>query len=165
MKSCHNRALNVVWRICATAIFCVAAGASAQSVHKEIDIDGRITFTDRPEATPLPRTATGSDSGVAVALGRNAPMTSMSAATVDFDEATRRLVRARQHRQEGLDPRPGENADAVDIRMMNERYLRDQRRLDREVAAAQRRSNETLLARSALLRSDDRIDPRKPAQP
>jgi hypothetical protein len=164
MKSCHNRSLNVVWRICAAAILCVSAGASAQSVYKQVDIDGRITYTDRPETTPLPRAATVSDSGVVSALARNCPMTSMSAATVDFHEATRRLVRARQSRREGLEPRRGENTDDAGVRMMNKRYQRDRQRLDREVVAAQRRSNETSLARSALLRSDDRIDPLKLAQ-
>lgn len=165
MKSCHNRSLNVVWRICAAAILCVAAGASAQSIHKQVDSDGRITYTDRPETTPLPRAATVSDSDVVSALARHAAMTSMSAAIVDFNEATRRLVRARQSRQEGLEPRFGENTDAAGVRMMNERYQRDRQRLEREVVAAQRRSNETSLARSALLRIDARTYPLKLAQP
>jgi hypothetical protein len=48
---------------------------------------------------------------------------------------------------------------------MNERYQRDRQRLEREVVAAQRRSNETSLARSALLRIDARAYPLKLAQP
>lgn len=165
MKSCHNCSLNALWRICAAAILCVSAGACAQSIHKVADIDGRITYTDRPETTPLPRAATVSDSDVLSAPARNSLMTSMSAATVDFKEATRRLARARQSRREALEPRRGESTDAAGVRMMNEYYQRDLQRLDREVAAAQRRLNETSLARSALLRSDNGTDTIKLAQP
>ena len=165
MKYRNNRSLNAVWRTCAAAMLCVAAGASAQSVHKEVDIDGRITYTDRTEAMALPQATMAQGSDVASALAGRSPMTSMEAANVDFNEATRRLVRARQSREEGMRPRPGESADSAAVRKMNENYLQDRRRLDREVAAAQRRSNETALVRRTLLRSDDRTEPLKLAQP
>jgi hypothetical protein len=164
MKSCHIRSQDAAWKICAAAMLCVAAGASAQSVHREVDIDGRITFTDRTETMALPQATMAQGADVASVLAGRSPMTSMEAANVDFKEATRRLVRARQSREEGMGPRPGESADSAAIRKMNENYLQDRQRLDREVAAAQRRSNKTSLDRSALLRGDDRTDLRELAQ-
>ena len=131
-------------------------GVSAQTVHKQIDIDGHITFTDQPETTSSARKTKVSGLDVASALARNAPMTSIHAATVDFNEATRRLVRARQSRKEGTALRLDEGA--AGIKTMNGRFQRGQQRLDSEVVAAQRRSNQTSLVRSDWLRIDGRAD-------
>ena len=158
MKSSHPRSRHNVWRICAAAFLCAATSASAQTVHKQIDMDGHITFTDQAETTPLARKTKGPGLDVASALARNAPMTSMHAATVDYNEATRRLVRARQSRNEGRAFRLEEGADSAGIKTMNGRIQRGQQRLDSEVVAAQRRSNQTSLVRSDLLRIDGRTD-------
>ncbi len=156
VKSCLNRCLNATWKLCAAAVLCAAVGVSAQTVHRQTDGDGRITYTDRLEAKSPPQAGGAAQSDVAGALARQSPMTSKAAATIDFNEANRRLLRAKQSRLEALAPRPGEHAS---VSLLNERYLRDLPRLNREVAAAQRRSNETSLIRSALLRSDVRNDP------
>jgi hypothetical protein len=86
-------------------------------------------------------------------------MKSTYAATVDFNEAGRRLNQARQSLQEGIEPRPGERIDSAGTGAMDRRYQRRQQRLEREVVAAERRSHETSLARSALLRHDGEADP------
>ena len=51
------------------------------------------------------------------------------------------------------------------ISAINTRYQRRQQKLEREVAAAELRSHETALVRSALLRSDSKTDAIKLAQP
>jgi hypothetical protein len=169
-------------KICAAAILCSGGGVLAQTIYKQIDATGRTIFTDRPAADGIvvpyatfssqergsvspPRTATGTRSDVANALFRNSAMTSTYAATIDFNEARRRLMQARQSRQEGIEPRPGERTDSAGTSAMNKRYQRRQERLEREVVAAERRSHETSLVRSALLRSDGKTDPLKLAQP
>jgi hypothetical protein len=107
MKSRHSRSLNAAWRLCAAAVLCAAVGVSVQTIHRQTDGDGRITYTDRLEATPLPQAGRAADSDVVSALARQSPMTSKSAATIDFNEANRRLLRAKQSRQKALAPRPG----------------------------------------------------------
>ena len=189
MNSRRRRVRNIAWRICAAAFLCAAAGVSAQTIYKQIDANGRTIFTDRPAATGIvvpyatfqrglvspPRIASGTRSDLSEALFSNSAMTSMYAATIDFNEATRRLWQARQSRQEGMEPRPGERADSADASAMNQRYQRRQQKLEREVVAAERRSHQTSLVRSALLRSallrsallrsEGKIDPLAQAQP
>jgi hypothetical protein len=113
----------------------------------------------------LPPVATGTRSDVAKALFRNSAMSSTFAATVDFNESGRRLRQARQSRQEGIEPRPGERTDSAGTSAMDKRYQRRQQGLEREVVAAERRSHDTSLVRSALLRRDGKTDPVKLAQP
>ncbi len=49
----HARmAIRTIPIIFATLLACSAADASAQSVYKEVDDEGRSTFTDRPPARP-----------------------------------------------------------------------------------------------------------------
>jgi hypothetical protein len=158
---------NTVWRICAAAFLCAAAGVSAQTVYKQVDAAGRSTFTDRPDMTPSPspRTASVSALDVANALASNSAMTSLYAATIDFNEATLRLRRARQTRQEGMEPRPGEWTDSAGTTAMNKRYQRRQQKLEREVVAAELRSHETALIRRTLLKRDAEIGPLKVTQP
>ena len=162
-------------KICAAALLCSGGGAFAQTIYKQIDAAGRTTFTDRPDAARVvvsyetfpsdergpvspPRIATGTRSDVQKALLRYTAMRSTYAATVDFNEAGRRLNQARQSLQEGIEPRPGERVDSAGSGAMDRRYQRRQQRLEREVAAAERRSHETSLARSALLRRDGEAD-------
>ena len=118
---------------------------------------------------PPPRIVMRARSDLEEALFRHSPMVSMHAATIDFNEATRRLTQARQSRQDGVEPRPGERTDSAGISAMDKRYQRRQQRLERDVVAAERRSHETSLVRSALLRiglrSDRKSDPIKLAQP
>ena len=173
--------------ICAAAILCGGEAALAQTIYKQIDATGRTVFTDRPTAdgTGVPyatfssqqraslspaRVATGTRSDVAKALLSNSAMNSLYAATIDFNEATRRLRQARQSRQEGIEPGPGERADSAGTSAMDKRYQRRQQRFEREVVAAERRSHQTSLVRSALLRSallrsDGKTEPLMLAQP
>jgi len=167
--------------MCAAGILCSGGGALAQTIYKQIDATGRVMFTDRPAAGIVepyatlpnyeggsvspPRSANGVWSDVAKALFSNSAMTSMNAATIDFNEATRRLLQARQNRQEGMEPRPGEQADSAGVSAMNKRYQRRQQKLEREVVAAELRSQETALVRSALSRSDGKTAPIRLAQP
>ncbi|MEO8157543.1 MAG: hypothetical protein ABI648_07075 [Betaproteobacteria bacterium] len=142
--------LDVAWRLCAAAILCVSLAASAQSVHKEVDADGNITFTDRPESTPSPHPASEWD--LTNALATYSPMNSPAAAKVDFNEAKRRLMRAQQGRPAQL---PGENAGDSSVRIMNDHIRQSQRGQDRDIAAAKRRSAQTSIVKGALSRSDD----------
>ena len=127
----------------AAAFVCAAAGVSAQTVHKQVDAAGRITYTDRPDATPSPQTATVSASSVADALASNTPISSRGAALIDANEATRRLRQAQLEREQGTERLPAEQAHGSDASAMNDRYRRRQEELLRVVEQAQRRSSET----------------------
>jgi hypothetical protein len=106
------------------ALACVAAGASAQTVYKEVDDAGHIRFSDQPPARPAlaPRRA-----------GR-----------VEVNEAARRLKQAQLDRRLGAQPAPGEMSNAPGVRTANYRYWRRQEKLRLAVEQAQRRSRETL---------------------
>jgi hypothetical protein len=106
-----------------------------------------------------PRIATGTRSDVEKSLFRHTAMRSTYAATVDFNEAGRRLRQARQSLQQGIEPRPGERIDSAGTSAMDRRYQRRQQRLERDVMAAERRSRETSLALSALMGRDGNVDP------
>jgi hypothetical protein len=168
--------------ICTAAILCSGGAVLAQTIYKQIDATGRTIFTDQPAADGMvvryetfpreerglvspPRIATGTRSDVAKALFSNSPMSSTYAATIAFNEAGRRLRQARQSLQEGIEPRLGEGTDNAGTSAMDRRYQRRQQRLEREVVAAERRSHETSLVRSALLRRGGKADPVKLAQP
>jgi len=109
---------------CAVALLCAAAGVSAQSVYKEIDDEGRVTFSDRPPAKP-------------VAIPRRS-------GKVDVNEAARRLKQARLERKLGAEPGPGELIPGTGARAGNYRYWRRQEKLRLVVEQALRRSQETL---------------------
>ncbi len=173
-------------RICAAAIVCSGGEVLAQTIYKQIDAAGRTTFSDRPaagsvspyetsrnqEGSPVspPRIANGNRSDVASALASNSAMSSIYAATIDFNEATRRLRQARDTRQEVMEPRGREWSDSLGTSAMTKRYQRRQRRLEREVVAAERRAHETAVLYSALLmrglaRRDASTDALQVAQP
>jgi hypothetical protein len=143
--------------MCAEAIVCSSEEALAQTIFKQIDAAGRTTFTDRPAANamlvpcvtfsgpergsvPPPRSVIRARSDLEQALFSHSPMVSMHAATIDFNEATRRLTQARQGRQDGVEPRPGERTDSAGTSAMDKRDQRRQQRLERDVVAAERRS-------------------------
>jgi hypothetical protein len=150
----------------AATILCSSDGVLAQTIFRQTDAAGHTTFTDRPPAgmvvphatfrgeergsVPPPRIAKGTRPDLAKALFSNSAMTSMYAATVDYNEAARRLRQARQSSQEGMESRPGEQGDAG-ATAMNKRYERRQQRLERAVVAAELRSRDTALIRTAML--------------
>ena len=154
-------------RICAAALVCSGGEVLAQTIYKQIDGAGRTTFSDRPaassvspyetsrrqEGSPLspPRIGNGNRSDGANALASNSAMSSIYAATIDFNEATRRLRQARDTRQDGMEPRGGEWRDSAVTSAMAERYQRRQQRLERAVVTAERRAHETSVLRDTLL--------------
>lgn len=132
-----------MWRACVAALLCAAASAPAQTVYKQVDDTGHVTYSDRPDMTPspLPRTEVVSALDVARALAANIPISSRGAAMVDASEAARRLRRAQRERELGAEPLPGEQAPGVDARAVNDRYRQRQEELRRAVEQAQRRSD------------------------
>ena len=173
--------MRMMSEICAVAILCGGQGVSAQTIYKLTDAIGHTIFTDRSPAgvlvvpnvtsssqdrdrVPLPRNVTGTRLDVANALSSNSAMTSTYAATIDFNEATRRLQQARQNRQKGMARLPGEGTPDAGTTSMSKRYQRRQQKLQSEVVAAELRSRETWLVRNALSSSDGKIEPLKVAK-
>jgi hypothetical protein len=107
----------------AALLICIAADAPAQTVYKQMDDEGRTTFTDQPPARR------------AVAPRRGGK--------VDAIEAARRLKKARLERELGKEPRPGELTRGADAPTVNYRYWQRQEKLRIVVERALRRSNET----------------------
>ncbi len=142
MFPCRRRSQSVARAILAAALLCAAAGASGQSVHRVVDAEGRITYTDRPAAETPRQAATDHRLIVANALASNAPIASRLAATVDAKEAARRLEQAQLVRRQGAQPLPGERVQGSGTGAPNERYWRRQERLRIAVEQAQRRLNE-----------------------
>ena len=149
MNSCrHGRKL--VSRICTAALLCSAAGVSAQTVYKQSNAEGRITYTDRPDMTPSPPTATVPALDVVNALASNSAMSSRGAAIINSNEAARRLRQAERERGQGAERLPGEQAHGADVNEMNWRYWQRQDELRRAVEQAQRRSDKAHHALRAL---------------
>ena len=142
MNSCR-RSRKLVWRICAAAFLCAAAGVSAQTVYKQADAAGHITYTDRRDTAPSPPTAEVPALDVANALASASVMSSRGAAIVNSNEAARRLRQAEREREQGAQRLPGEQAHGADVNEMNRRYWQRQDELRRAVEQAQRRSDET----------------------
>ena len=137
----RGRARNFIWSVCATVLLCVPAVVSAQTVYRQIDVEGRVTYSDRPGTTPLPPAIPALD--VANALASNSPMPSRSAAIIDANEAMRRLGQAELERKEGAERLSGEQARSGDASEANQRYRQRQEELRRAVEYAQRRSDKT----------------------
>ncbi len=133
---------NIVWRICTAVLFCAAAGVSAQTIYKQVDAAGHTTYTDRPDTTPSPRSATVPALDVTNALATNSAMSSRGAAIIDANEAARRLRQAQLEREQGEERLPGEQAHGADASVVNHRYWQRQEELRRVVAQAQRRSSD-----------------------
>ena len=107
----------------AALLVCIGADASAQTIYREVDEEGRTTYSDRPPAKPAaaPRR-----------VGK-----------VDVNEAARRLKQARLERSLGAEPGPGELTQGTGARTVNYRYWRRQEKLRLLVERALRRSQET----------------------
>jgi len=108
----------------ATALAVATSSVSAQTIYKSVDGHGHTRFADVPP--------------VAVAV------LSRRGATIESNEAARRLQRAQTDRRLGTEPRPGELNAGNGARAVNYRYWRRQERLRHVVEQAQRRSTETL---------------------
>ena len=128
------------------ALLCIAAGVSAQAIHKEIDAAGRVTYTDQPDTTPTWHLATVPAVDVANALAGNSAISSRFVAIIDADEAARRLGQALLDRKLGAERLPGEQAHGADASAANQRYGLRQEGLRLEVERAMQRA--TLTARS-----------------
>lgn len=133
MKSCRYRVRKTVCRICAAALLCAAAGVPAQTVHKQVDAAGRITYSDQSDTTPSPRKT----------QPQYSVMSARQAATVDANEAARRLAQARLQREHGAQPLPRELARGTDANVVNHSYWQRQEKLRYAVELAQLRYNET----------------------
>lgn len=118
------------FRVCAAALMFSAVGVSAQEIQKLVDADGKVTYTNVPDAS------------VAQPV-RKAGMSARRAALVDDSESSRRLVDARLQREQGSGPQPGEHSGGAGIGPLNDRYWKRQELLRRDVELALARSNET----------------------
>jgi len=156
MNPRRHRVPIVVLRICAAALLCVAAGVPAQTIYRQVDAAGHITYSDRPGdaagavtphertgRTPSPRTETASALDVASALATNTAISSRHAAVVDASEAARRLRQAQLERRQGAERLSGEQGHSTGAVVVNHRFQRRQEELRRVVEQAQRRSIET----------------------
>jgi len=108
----------------AAALLLAAMGASAQTIYKQVDDEGRTSFTDQP---PARRTIAPRRGG-----------------KIDVNEGARRLEQARQERKLGAEPQAGELTAGPRGRTVNYRYWQRQEKLRLLVERALRRSQETL---------------------
>ena len=135
---------NVVWWICAAALLCAPAGVPAQTVHNQADAAGRITYADRPDTSPspLPGTAAGPASHVAIVPASNSAVTSQRAAIIEANEAARSPGQAEQVRRQGAVRLPVEQARGTGAGEANPRHARRQEKLRRMHEQAQRGASE-----------------------
>jgi hypothetical protein len=108
----------------AALLACSAVDAAAQTVYKDVDDEGRTSFSDQPPPRPAVRPRRGGK--------------------VDVNEAARRLKQARLERKQGAEPRAGEFTQGPGAPKANYRYWQRQEKLRLVVERALRRSNETL---------------------
>jgi uncharacterized protein DUF4124 len=135
----------------ALALLCAAMGAPAQTIYKQVDAAGRVTFTDRPDAS-LPALAMASPVSMANPVpespkpaARAGLLSPRHAASIDANEAARRLAQAELMRSEGADPLPGEQTHGAAGLVPNQRYFQRQEKLRVLVERARQRANETRL--------------------
>ena len=143
MNSCRRRVRKIVCRICAAALLCAAAGVSAQTVDKQVDAAGHVTFADRADATPSEPTAPAPAAEAANAPVRYRTISPRRAAIIEANEAARRLAQARLARERSAAPLRHELARGTDARAVNHRYWQRQEKLRQVVEQAQLRYNET----------------------
>jgi hypothetical protein len=110
---------------CVLALLCATGTVSAQDIFKDVDEEGRTTFSDRPAPAPK-RTIAPRRGG-----------------KVDVSEAARRLEQAQLARMQGLEPRPGEFTRVSGTNALNYRYWQRQEKLRLAVEQAQRRALDT----------------------
>jgi hypothetical protein len=120
------------------------AGASAQMIYTTVSLDGHKTFSDRADTMPetVPEAAAPSD--MPKAPGRKPLVSQRLSATVNVQEAERRLAQARQKRSLGMAPLPGESVKVPGGILVNARYWNRQEKRRIEVEQAQRRLNHLL---------------------
>ncbi len=135
---------NIARTTCAAALLCAAAGASAQTVYRQVDPAGSITYSNQPRPASAPPAATGSATDVAIALAGNTAIASRRGALIDANEAARRLEPAQRKRKQGAEPLPFDQARATDASTVNSRYLRRQEKLRRYHEQAQRRASQAV---------------------
>ena len=139
--------------LCALALLCAATGAPAQTIYKQVDLAGKVTFTDRPDSN-LPAQAMTSAAQATTKPALEAPkpparvglMTSRRSASIDVNEAGLRLAQAQLQRSGGADLLPGDWTHGSAESVPNQRYWQRQDRLRVQVEQAQQRSTETRLA-------------------
>lgn len=142
MTNCRFSTLTIAMRACVAALCCGVSIASAQVIHRQVDADGRVTFTDRRSELPQPRVVRVSGYDVANALARGTAISSRGSANVDEIEAARRLGRAQLQQEQGVEPLANE-ATAASAEPAGQRYARRQERLRLDVEKAQARHDET----------------------
>lgn len=139
MKNTRRRIRNIVSTILAAGFFCVATGVPAQTVHWNVDPEGRITVSDLPDATPAPPPeAVPAEEPPRV---RRSTISPRRAAVVEANEAERRLRQARLARERGAEPHASERVRGAGT--VSHRYWQRQEKLRLEAEQALRRSNET----------------------
>jgi type II secretory pathway component HofQ len=144
MNTRRRRVRDAAWVVCAMTLLCAAAGVSAQTIYRQLDADGRVTYTDRPEPTLLTAAAMVPTPDLAAALAGSAALSSRHAAAVDASEAARRLKQAERERQQGAERLPGEQSHGhADADAAKGRYWQRQENLQQVVEQARRRANET----------------------
>lgn len=145
MNPRHRRPLLRIaaWPLCAGMLVCAASGVSAQEIYRQIGVDGHITYTDQPGTTPPPQAVTGPPLDVASALASNFALSSRHAATVDANEAARRLRQAQQELVLDAKRLPRLQARGSTAGEVSDRYDRRQEELQHQVERAQRRFIET----------------------
>lgn len=145
-----RRFRNITSSLCALALLCAAAGAPAQTIYKQVDLAGKVTFTDRPDSNLPAQSMTSPALEAPRPPARAVPMTSQRSATINANEAGRRLAQAQLMRSEGADVLPGELTHGSSAGVPSQRYWQRQEKLRLAVEQAQRRANETRLSLIAL---------------
>ena len=126
--------------------------APAQTIYKQVDAAGRVTFTDRPDpglpaqamAGPVVMTSAVPESPKPAV--RSGLLTPQRSASINASEAARRLAQAQLMRSLGADPLPGEQTRGDAALAPYQRYSQRQDKLRVLVEKAQQRSDETRLA-------------------
>ncbi len=139
--------------LCALALLCVATGAPAQTIYKQVDSAGKVSFTDQPDIN-LPAQAMTSAAQAMTNRALEAPkpparaglMSSRRSASIDVNEAGLRLAQAQLQRSGGANLLPGDWTHGSAESVPNQRYWQRQDKLRVQVEQAQQRSTETRLA-------------------
>jgi len=95
MKGFGSRNSGIAIRIWAAAGLCVAVGVHAQTIHKNVDAEGRTTYSDQPGEAPAADVRQGSRF-----------MSTRRSAEIDANEARLRLVRAQIALERAADAAP-----------------------------------------------------------
>jgi hypothetical protein len=146
-----RRIPSITSSLCGLALLCAAAGAQAQTIYKQVDSAGRVTFTDRPDSSLPSQSMTGAALEAPRGPASVALMTAQRSAAINANEAGRRLAQAQLMRSEGADMMPGDWTQSSSAGVPNQRYWQRQEKLRMVVERAQQRATETrqlLLARS-----------------